>query len=112
LAWLQARHRANARVEDRIRNLKQTGIGRFRSREFGINQTWLQLALTAADLIAWTQTTLLAGRPPRPNPSCCTTGCCMSPPASSADNADQDQNRHRLPWGRQLAQAFHRLARI
>jgi hypothetical protein len=23
-----------------------------------INQTWLQLALTAADLIAWTQTTL------------------------------------------------------
>ena len=34
LAWLEARHRAHARVEDRIRNLKQTGIGRFPSREF------------------------------------------------------------------------------
>ncbi len=61
LAWLEARHRAHARVEDRIKNLKQTGIGRFPSREFQINQTWLQLALTAADLIAWTQTTLLEG---------------------------------------------------
>ncbi len=61
LAWLEARHRAHARIEDRIKNLKQTGIGRFPSREFQINQTWLQLALTAADLIAWTQTTLLDG---------------------------------------------------
>jgi hypothetical protein len=59
LAWLEARHRAHARVEDKIRNLKQTGIGRFPSRDLPINQTWLQLALTAADLIAWTQTTLL-----------------------------------------------------
>src|SRR4051812_45875618 len=49
------------RVEDRIRNAKQTGLGRFPSREFAINAVWLQLALTAADLIAWTQTTLLNG---------------------------------------------------
>src|SRR5829696_4002843 len=41
------------------RNLKQTGIGRFPSRDLPINQTWLQLALTAADLVPWTQTTLL-----------------------------------------------------
>jgi len=27
LAWVEARHRAHARVEDRITNLKQTGIG-------------------------------------------------------------------------------------
>jgi hypothetical protein len=52
LAWLEARHRAHARVEDKIKNLKQTGIGRSPSREFQINQTWLQLALTTADLIA------------------------------------------------------------
>ena len=30
-------------------------------RKVGVDQTWLQLALTAADLIAWTQTTLLTG---------------------------------------------------
>jgi hypothetical protein len=47
LAFLEARHRAHARVEDRIRNAKQAGLGRFPSREFPINQVWLQLALTA-----------------------------------------------------------------
>jgi hypothetical protein len=61
LAFLEARHRAHARVEDRIRNAKQAGLGRFPSREFPINRVWLQLALTAADLIAWTQTILLDG---------------------------------------------------
>jgi hypothetical protein len=58
LAFLEARHRAHARVEDRIRTAKQAGLGRFPSREFAINAVWLQLALTAADLIAWTQTIL------------------------------------------------------
>ena len=61
LPFLEARHRAHARVEDRVKAIKQTGMGRFPSREFAINQAWLQLALTAADLIAWTQTILLNG---------------------------------------------------
>jgi hypothetical protein len=61
LAHLEARHRSHARVEDRIRTAKQAGLGRFPSREFAINAVWLQLALTAADLIAWTQTILLDG---------------------------------------------------
>jgi Transposase DDE domain group 1 len=61
LAFLEARHRAHARVEDRIRTAKQAGLERFPSREFAINAAWLQLALTAADLIAWTQTILLTG---------------------------------------------------
>jgi hypothetical protein len=58
LAFLEARHR-HARVEDKIRTAKQAGLGRFPSREFAINAVWLQLALTAADLTAWTQTILL-----------------------------------------------------
>jgi hypothetical protein len=61
LAFLEARHRAHARVEDRIRTAKQAGLGRFPSREFAINAVWLQLALTAADLVAWTQAILLTG---------------------------------------------------
>ncbi len=61
LAFLEARHRAHAHVEDRVKAIKHTGMGRFPSREFAINQVWLQLALTAADLIAWTQTILLHG---------------------------------------------------
>jgi hypothetical protein len=61
IAFLEARHRSHARVEDRIRTGKDTGIGRFPSRLFAVNQAWLELALTAIDLLAWTQTMLLDG---------------------------------------------------
>jgi Transposase DDE domain group 1 len=61
LAHLEARHRAHARVEDRIRCTKNTGLARLPSRQFAINAAWVELVLTAADLIAWTQTTLLEG---------------------------------------------------
>ncbi len=61
IQFLEARHRAHARVEDRIRCGKSTGFGRFPSRVFAINQTWLQLALTGIDLLAWTQALLLDG---------------------------------------------------
>src|SRR3982075_1740581 len=41
LGFWDARHRAPARVEDRIRHAKDSGLGRFPSREFSINQAWL-----------------------------------------------------------------------
>jgi hypothetical protein len=62
-AWLDARHRSHARVEDRIRTGKDTGLGRFPSRRFAINQAWLACTLTAIDLIAWIQTILLHDQP-------------------------------------------------
>jgi hypothetical protein len=58
---LEARHRAHARVEDRIRTGKDTGFGRFPSRMFAINTAWLELALTGIDLLAWMQMLLLEG---------------------------------------------------
>ena len=61
LAFLEARHRAHARVEDRIRHAKDSGLGRFPSREFAINQAWLMLTAIAADLIAWTRLLALTG---------------------------------------------------
>lgn len=61
LAFLEARHRAHARVEDRIRVAKDTGLGRFPSREFAINQAWLMTTTIAADLIAWTRLLALVG---------------------------------------------------
>ena len=88
LAFLDARHRAHARVEDRIRCAKDTGLDHFPSRAFAINAAWLAVVMLAVDLIAWTQTLLLDGTWPRPNPRRCATGCCTSPPASPADNAD------------------------
>ena len=58
---LELRHRSHARVEDRIRCGKDTGFGRFPSRQFNINAAWLELALTGIDLLAWTRTLLLDG---------------------------------------------------
>ncbi len=59
LAHLDARHRAHARIEDRIRCAKDTGLGRFPSRCYAINHAWLTTVMIAADLIAWTQTMLV-----------------------------------------------------
>jgi hypothetical protein len=55
LQWLEARHRAHARVEDRIRCAKDTGRRRLPSREFAINAAWCTAAAIACDLIAWLQ---------------------------------------------------------
>jgi hypothetical protein len=52
LAFLEARHRAHAHVEDRIRQAQDAGLHRLPSRLFAINAVWLELALTAADLLA------------------------------------------------------------
>jgi hypothetical protein len=62
-AWLDARHRCHARVEDRIRTGKDTGLGKFPSRQFAINQAWLVCTLIAIDLIAFAQTILLHDDP-------------------------------------------------
>lgn len=59
LQHLEVRHRGHARVDDRIRCGKTTGCGRFPSRHFAINTAWLELALTAIDVLAWAQTLLL-----------------------------------------------------
>jgi len=61
LQLLEVRHRAHARIEDRIRCGKNTGFGRFPSRHFAINAAWLELSLAAIDLLAWTQALLLDG---------------------------------------------------
>jgi len=53
IPFLEARHRAHARVEDRIRVAKDTGLGRFPSREYSINTAWLTVVALAADLTAW-----------------------------------------------------------
>ena len=63
LAFLDGRHRAHARVEDRIRTGKDTGLGRFPSRTFAINAAGLTAVMLAVDLLAWTQTMLLHDQP-------------------------------------------------
>ncbi len=53
LAVLDVRHRAHARVEQRIRDGKNTGMGNLPSADFAVNSVWLQLVLAAQDLFAF-----------------------------------------------------------
>jgi hypothetical protein len=52
---LERRHRQRARVEDRIRDDKDTGLSKFPFKDFAMNEVWLELVLLAHDLIIWTQ---------------------------------------------------------
>jgi hypothetical protein len=68
LAVLEARHRAHARVEDRIRCGKASGLRNLPFRDFAANEVWLELVLVAQDLVAWTQRLCLRGAPARWEP--------------------------------------------
>jgi hypothetical protein len=61
IAFLEARHRAHARVEDCIRTAKNTGLGHLPSASFEINQAWLLAAGIATDLLAWLRLLCLTG---------------------------------------------------
>jgi hypothetical protein len=62
-AGLELRHRQHARVEDRIREAKATGLRNFPCHAMNENHAWLQVVLTAVDLIAWTKKIAFADVP-------------------------------------------------
>jgi hypothetical protein len=113
IAHLEARHRAHARVEDRIREAKDTGIGRFPSRQFALNAAWLELALTGIDLIAWTQHLLLDGDLARCEPKALRYRLLHT---AARITRGQRQIYIRLAehwkWAHDLATAFQRLTLI
>jgi hypothetical protein len=113
LQWLEARHRAHARVEDRIRCAKDTGLRRLPSREFAINQAWCTTAAIAADLIAWLQLLALQGELATAEPKRLRYRILHT-----AARLTRGQ-RHRWlripatwPWAEQIATAFTRIAAI
>jgi hypothetical protein len=53
LAFLEARHRAHARVEDDIRCGKATGLDHLPSTSMQINAAWCVAATIACDLLCW-----------------------------------------------------------
>jgi hypothetical protein len=61
LADLEVRHRAHARVEDRIRCAKASGLRNLPCKSYQLNKVWLELVLTAGDLLSWTQALCLDG---------------------------------------------------
>ena len=112
LARLDARHRAHARVEDRIRCGKDTGLDHFApSRSFALNQAWLSVVMLAVDLIAWTQHLLLSGDLAKAEPKALRYRLLHV-----AARLTHGQRRLWLriqrswPWAHDLAAAFARLA--
>jgi Transposase DDE domain group 1 len=61
LARLELRHRQRARVEDRIRGAKATGLRNLPFDLLRRNAVWLELVLAAQDLTVWAQALLLDG---------------------------------------------------
>ena len=113
IQYLEARHRAHARVEDRIRTGKDTGFGRFPSRVFAINQAWLELALTGIDLLAWTQTLLLHGELAKAEPKKLRYRL-LHIPARLTRSARRTRLRiaEHWPWAADLATAYTRLTAL
>ncbi len=113
LAFLDARHRAHARVEDRIRCGKDTGLGHFPSRNFAINAAWLTVAMLAVDLLAWTQHLLLDGELAKAEPK--TLRYRLLHTAARLVRGGR-RLRVRIqrawPWAGDLAAAFDRLAAL
>jgi len=111
LARLDARHRAHARVEDRIRTAKDTGLDHFPSRSFAINAAWLSVVMLAVDLLAWTQHLLLRGDLAKAEPK--TLRYRLLHVAARLTRGQRRcwlRIQRTWPWARDLAAAFTRLA--
>ncbi len=107
---LEMEHRGHARVEDRIRTGKDTGMRNLPFYAYTANACWLELALAAADLLTWSQALCFTGTPARTEPATYRYQILHT----AAVLVRTARGRHlRLdtdwPWAHQLATAFTRL---
>ena len=68
IAVLERRHRQRARVEDRIRDDKDTGLAKLPFQKFALNEVWVEIVMLAHDLLIWTQALALDGELARAEP--------------------------------------------
>jgi Transposase DDE domain group 1 len=113
IAYLEARHRGHARVEDRIKAGKDTGMEKLPFRDFAMNAIWLELSLIAQDLLAWTKALALDGELARSEPKRLRHRL-LHVAGRLAFHARQAilHLDHDWPWANELAAAFARLAAL
>lgn len=113
IAFLEARHRGHARVEDRIRTAKDSGMRNLPFGDFARNQTWLLCVLLAADLVAWCQQLLLDGelRVAEPKRLRYTLWHCAGRLVRTGRRIIL-RLQDTWPWTKQLIEAFERLRAI
>jgi hypothetical protein len=110
LAQLELRHRQRARVEDRIRGAKATGLRNLPFDRWRRNAVWLELVLVAQDLLCWTQALLLDGTLALAEPKTLRYRL-LHVAARIARHARRLILRlqRSWPWAAELARAFNRL---
>jgi hypothetical protein len=105
--FLEAAHRTQARVEDRIRCGKNTGLAHMPSRDYAINQAWCVAVSLACDLLAWLRLLALSGDLAKAEPKTLRYRLLHT-----AGRIVRGQRRRRLkipetwPWATDLCQAF------
>jgi hypothetical protein len=110
LGFLEARHRAHARVEDRIKHAKDSGLSRFPSREYKINQAWLQIVALAAELTAWLRLIALDGDLAAAEPKMLRFKMLHVPARLSRGGRRRRlQLPRHWPWADQVLAAFNRI---
>ncbi len=111
-AGLELRHRQHARVEDRIREAKATGLRNLPCRAFNENQAWLEVVMTAVDLVCWTKKICFADVPELAR---CEIAAFRYRVLHVAARLTHGARQLRLRidktwrWAAQIAEGFHRL---
>jgi hypothetical protein len=110
IAVLELRHRQRARVEDRIRAAKATGLQNLPFDLLRRNAVWLELVLAAQDLTCWAQALLLDGPLARAEPKALRYRL-LHVAARVVRHARRTILRLQAswPWAADLARAFTRL---
>jgi hypothetical protein len=113
IAALERRHRARARVEDRIRAAKDCGLANLPFRDFDANAVWVEIVMLAQDILYYTQTLTLDGELARCEPKRLRYRL-LHTAGRLAFHARAAVLRlpRAWPWANDLAAAFARLAAL
>jgi Transposase DDE domain group 1 len=111
-AGLELRHRQHARVEDRIRQAKASGLRNLPCRGQEENSAWLEAVLAAADLVCWAKLICFSHVPSLAR---CEIAAFRYRILHAAAQLTRSARQVRLRidrtwrWAAQIAEGFHRL---
>jgi hypothetical protein len=109
-AYVDAAHRVHARVEDRIRTGKDTGISRFPSHTMAMNTAWLTTALMATTLLSWLALLALDGELARAEPKTLRYRFLHTAARLTRSRRQRHLKIPRTwPWATDIAQAWTRI---
>ena len=113
IAYVEALYRGRGRAERHICDAKTLGLAHLPSASVAINQAWLQVALIAQDLLAWTRLLTLDGDLARAEPKRLRY-CLLHAAAVIVRRGRQRWLRiaNDWPWAPHLIAAFNRVRNL